>query len=336
MEKKVSIYDIANYLNLSVATVSYVINGKGKISEKTRNKVNEAIKELGYVVNTTARTLSTGKSHLIGLLLPLDNTSSALISNPFYVEFIGGIEKEISCHDYDLVISTITTNTKIIDWVLSRGLDGLIMLGKYPKDIYEKIKESKVPVALTDIYEDYSKEFFNVRVDDEYGMYLATRHLLENGHTKIGFVGNMYVSLVDKQRYNGYKKALLEYNIKDEYIFECLSTFDDGYKIADKIKDSIVTGVVCTADITAIGIMNRYNNQNLKIPDDLSIVGFDDISDAKYVYPPLTTIRQDIQNKGIQTAKMIINSLEGNDDSVALQVTIPSLVIRESTKKCDR
>lgn len=335
MDKKVSIYDIARYLNLSVATVSYAINGKGKISDKTRKRVQEAINELGYVVNNTARSLSTGKSHLIGFLLPLEDTSAGLIENPFYVEFISGMEKGFKNYNYDIVIANLDNELKIYDWVISRGIDGIIVLGKYPKAVYEELKSLNIPIVLTDVYEDYSKEFFNIRIDDEYGAYIACKHLIDNGHTKIGFVGNKSQSLVDNQRFLGYKRALMEANIpfSDNNVFECFSTFDNGYKMADIIKDSNVTGVVCSADIIAVGIIKRYHDLKIAIPDDLSLVGFDDIKEATHIFPSLTTIRQDITNKAIMAAKMILDSLEYNDSAIRLQILRPSLIIRDSVKK---
>lgn len=333
MERKVSIYDIAKHLNLSVATVSYVINNKGKISQETKDRVNQAIKDLGYVMNSTARTLSTGKSHLIGLLLPLSSSNSGFIQNPFYGEFIAGLRMEISNYDYDIVISNLKSIDKLVDWISSRGLDGLIMLGKYPREIYEKIKEIDIPVVLTDVYEDYSKEFLNVRVDDEYGVYLATKYLLDNGHTKIGFVGNRLQSLVDHQRYLGYKKAIAEAKIENEYTFDCFSTFDDGYMIADDIINSDVTGVVCASDILAIGIISKYHNKGIEVPKNLSLVGFDDIQNSKYVYPALTTIRQDIEQKAVVAAKLVLDSLEKSENNVTLQVLEPKLVIRDSVNK---
>lgn len=335
MKKRTSIYDIAKYLNVSPATVSYVINGKKKVSEETQKKVFAAIEELGYVPDHNARTLSTGKSHLIGLFLPLDDASIAFLQNPFYVEFIGGLEQGIANYDYDIVIGYKKNQNNFKDWAISRGLDGIVMLGTYPKNVYEDIKKLNIPVVLTDVYEEYAEEFHNIRIDDEKGMYLSTKHLIENGHTNIGFVGARSYSLVDKTRYKGYIKALKENNIEvdENNVFECFATFDDGYNIADKIlANKNITGVVCSADIIAIAIVKRFKELGKEIPKDLSIVGFDDIQDAKYIFPGVTTIRQDIGKKGNNAAKIIIDCLE-NESNVNKVITLePRLVKRESVK----
>jgi len=339
MKSKVSIYDIAKYSNVSPAAVSYVINGVNKVSEETRNKVLKAIEELGYVPNHNARSLSTGKSHLIGLFLPLSDTSVAYLQNPFYVEFIGGLEKGIRDADYDIVIGSLKNENDFERWARSRNLDAVVMLGKYPRNIYDDIKRLNIPVVLTDVYEEYSNEFHNIRIDDEKGMYISTKYLIEKGHREIGFIGFKEASLVDKNRYLGYKRAMDEYNIeiKDEFLFTSFATFDDGYKIADEIlRRQSVSAVACAADITAIGIIKRYSELGLKVPDDLSIVGFDDIRDAEYIYPGLTTIHQDIGLKGEKAMTIILDSLKTNNIKKILINLDPFLVERGSVKEVNK
>ena len=152
MKNKVSIYDIAKYLNVSPATVSYAINGVDKVSKKTRARVLNACKKLNFIPNTTARSLSTGKSHLIGLYLPLDDPSLALSQNPFYGEFLAGLESAISECDYDIVLGSQKVSDSFCNWVQSRNLDAAIMLGRYPNETNEDIDSLKIPIILIDIY----------------------------------------------------------------------------------------------------------------------------------------------------------------------------------------
>jgi len=335
MSNKVSIYDIAKSINVSPASVSYVINGVNKVSQKTKEKILKAIDELGYVPDHNARTLSTGKSHLIGLFLPLYDAYVAFLQNPFYVEFIGGLEMGIAGEDYDIVIGCRKNQDNFKDWARSRCLDAVVMLGSYPENIYDDIKQLNIPVVLTDIYEDYASEFHNIRIDDVKGEYLATKHLIANGHKDIGFVGSAD-SLVDQQRFEGYKKALKEAQIPfdQEKFFNSYATFDDGYNIADKIMEkNNVTAVACSADIIAIGIMKRYIEKGKKLPKDLSIVGFDDIKDSNYVYPGLTTIKQDIGLKGKMAAQMLIEDLKKKNNTYGLITLKPELIIRDSVYK---
>ena len=336
MSKNISIYDIAKYINVSPATVSYVINGVNKVSDKTRKAVLEAIDELGYVIDHNARSLSTGKSHLIGLYLPLDYTSKTFLQNPFYVEFIGGLQLGIKDKDYDIVIGSYNNLMDINAWAKSRKLDGIIILGNYSETVYKNLKDLDIPIVLTDIYETYSSEFNNVRVDDEKGMYLATKHLIENNHKLIGFVGYNTSSLVDMARFNGYKKAMDENNLNVDfnYVYPCYATFESGYEVGEKLlNQSNVTAVVCVADTIAISIIKKFSENNKVIPDDLSIVGFDDIQMSKYVYPSLTTIKQDINEKGRRASEIIINCLVNNSNNNLIVNIDPILIERESVKK---
>lgn len=336
LKRKTSIYDIAKFINVSPTTVSYVINNKGKVSWETRQKVQKAIEELGFIPDTTARSLSTGKSHLIGLFLPLDNAAVAFTQNPFYVEFLTGLEIGIADYDYDIVIGCQKNINNFGEWVHSRGLDGVIMIGRYPQKTYQIINKLNIPIVLIDVYEDYPEKFYNIRVDDKKGMYDATKYLIDKGHKKIGFIGAPKRNMIDYNRYLGYELAMKESNIKIEenYLYDEFATFDSGLKIGEKlIENRNVSAVVCCADIIAIGIIRKFNEKNLKIPDELSIVGFDDIQDAKFIYPGITTIRQDIRLKGELASKTIIehlNNKKTNGTLISLDLT---LVERESVKE---
>ncbi len=336
MAKKVSIYDVAKSCHVSAASVSYVLNGKKKVSLETKRKILKAIDELGFVMDSSARALSTGSSHLIGLFLPLDDASLAFMQNPFYAELLAGLETGISKFDYDIVIGYQKNTNDFKSWVRSRGIDAIVMLGRYPKTIYNDIKKLNIPAVLIDIYEEYAKEFYNIRIHDEEGMYKATKYLIENGHKQIGFVGAKNKTLVDFMRYKGYKKAMLEANLKvdESMYFEAFATFDDGVRVAEEIiQKQNVTAVVCTGDITAIGIIRKYGELKKTIPDDLSIVGFDDIQVSQFVYPGVTTVRQDIRLKGELASKVIIENLVKKKTMVKTITLDPALVIRESVKK---
>lgn len=334
MSEKISIYDIAKYLNISSATVSYVINGVDKVSEKTKKKVLQAIDELGYVPSYTARALSTGKSGLIGILLPLDDASIAFTQNPFYGEFIGGIEQCLTKYNYDLVISVSKKERSIIDWVKSRGLDGLILLGSCERKVYEQLTSIEVPIVLTDDYGEYSSDFNNVRSNDEYGMYIATKYLLNLGHKKIGFIGNPNAYPIDHLRYQGYLKALSEENCSFNILYLSDATFDGGYQLGDIImNEKKVSSVLCSGDMLAIGLMKRIRELGFDTPKDLSVIGYDDIMVANVVFPGLTTIHQDVVEKGFRSAQIIIDSLENHrKGNISINLK-PKLVIRESVKK---
>lgn len=336
MKNKISIYDVAKKAGVSCASVSYVVNGVNKVSEKTKAKILRCIDELGYIPDNGARYLTTGRSHYVGLLLPTF-ASVAFEQNPFYGEFIGGLEEVLSAHDYDLVVSGVKENRDYRSWFMSRSFDAVVLLGKYPKAVYDAIKKMNIPTVLIDVYEEYAKRFNNIRINDKEGTYLATKYLIEQGHTNIGFIsGDASRSMLDKKRFEGFEMAMLEINlpIREENIYSTVATFDGGHSIAKQIMENTdMTAIVCAADILAIGIMRYYIENGKKLPEALSIVGFDDIRDCAYVYPGLTTVHQDIRLKGSMAADILIDSLNNPDaakKSIELQ---PYLVVRQSVKK---
>lgn len=336
MTKKVSIYDVAKYCHVSAASVSYVLNGKKKVSVDTKKRILKAIDELGFVMDNSARALSTGRSHLIGLFLPLDDASLGFMQNPFYAELLAGLETGISNYDYDIVVGYQKNTNDFKDWVMSRGIDAIVMLGRYPISIHNNIKKLGIPAVLIDVYEEYASEFYNIRINDEDGIYKATRYLIDNGHTKIGFVGSKSKTLVDYMRYKGYVRAMEEANLStnESMYYEAFATFDEGVRIGEEIlKRNNVSAVVCTGDITAIGIVRKYGELKKSVPEDLSIVGFDGIQASQFVYPGITTIRQDIRLKGELAAQAIINDLKNKTTTAKTIILDPILIIRESVKQ---
>lgn len=340
MDRKITIRDVAKHAGVSAASVSYVLNGIDKITPETKERILASIDELGYQPSLTARCLSSGSSKLIGISLPItekgDIPGVLLENNPFFGEFISGIENVTREKGYDILISGVSTNEQYKDWIQRRKLDGIIMLGVYPKSIFEEIQNMNIPIVLTDAYEEYAKQFHRVMVEDELGGYLATKHLIDLGHRKIALaVGSVIKSHVNYKRYQGYKRALEESNIEIEpsLLFEDHVTFHGGYRIGQKmLEDNCkATAVFAIADIMAIGIMKAFTERGKKLPHDLSIVGFDNIKFGNYTMPGLTTMSQDIIQKGKVSAKMILDDLEGGKRTNSSITLKPVLLERDST-----
>lgn len=337
---KVTIRDVAKHAGVSVASVSYTLNGIDKVAPETKERILRAIEELNYKPSLTAQCLSKGDSKLIGVSLPItekgDIPGVMLENNPFFGDLISGIESVSRKRGYDILISGVETNEQYSDWVQRRKLDGVIMLGTYPRSIFEEIKTLEVPIVLIDAYEEYASDFHRVMVEDELGGYLATKHLIDLGHRKIGYVtGSINNSFVNYRRYQGYRKALEEAGIDydNEMYFEEHVTFNGGYRIAERIfNENNVTAVFVAADIMAIGVIKYFLERGRKIPDDLSVIGFDDIKFGQYMMPGLTTMRQDIIAKGRIAAEMIVKDLKDGKRTNDSMILKPGLVIRDSTK----
>lgn len=333
--KKPSIYDIAKKVNVSVATVSYVLNGKeGKVSEATRKRIFKAMNELGYTRDHAAVSLSTGKSHLIGVYLPLDATSEAFINNPFYAEFLGAFEEVVQEKGYDVIIASNKNAAEFETWYKSRALDGVVILGSLSKDLETRLASINASVVLVDVYEDYSSSFTNIRINDENGEYRAVSYLLSLGHRKIGYLGGPSNYIINHKRYCGYEKALIENDIAidKDIVFYTLTTLDGGYSLGDMIKEKLskMSAIVVDADIVAIGLIRRLLELGVKLPEELSIVGFDDIQPAQYIHPTLSTVHQDIREKGKLAGKTIIDDIANPPGSKKTFVIEPKISARQS------
>jgi LacI family transcriptional regulator len=317
MAKRVGIKEVAIEAGVSIATVSYVINNKEgqSLSKETRERVNEAVNKLNYVPNLSARILANNKSNLIGVVIPqTEPNKEFMFSNPFYSEFLSSLEYTARKKGYHVLISGTNADEDYIEVAKKRNLDGIVVLGVYPQDTLEDFKKSGIPTVIIDSYVK-SYHFNSVGTDDCYGGYTATKYLLERKHRKIAIVtGSVKEKGVNQERLRGYKDALLEYDIAadDKYIFTGNVDFEYGLEVAKTItnlKDDI-TAVFCTADILAMGLMNGLSKVGVKVPEDISIIGFDNTFISKITVPALTTVNQNIAAKGERAAKMIIGIIE--------------------------
>lgn len=340
MEKRVGIKDVAAEAGVSIATVSYVINNKSgeSLSTETIERVLAAVKKLNYVPNLSGRILANNKSNLIGVVIPqTEPKKEFMFSNPFYSEFLSSFEYTARINGYHVLISGTNADENYIQVARKRNLDGIVILGVNSQDEQEELESADIPIVMVDSYIK-SNHFSTLGTDDRYGGYLATKYLIDKGHKKIAIVtGCVSEDSVNFERLNGYKDALseskLEYN--DNYVLTGNVDYWYGVDTANKIKllKDEVTAVFCTADILAMGLMKGLGRNGIKVPDEMSIIGFDDVFIAKVTDPALTTINQNVAAKGERAAKMIIGlatqELKGKQNYV-----IPIEVVeRESVRE---
>ncbi|WP_223702498.1 LacI family DNA-binding transcriptional regulator [Sutcliffiella deserti] len=339
--KKTTIKDVAKYAEVSPATVSYVLNGVKKVSDDTKQRVLEAVEHLNYYPDFTAISLSKKKSNLIGIMLPLveDSPASVFKDNLYYNEFVSGVELVARNRKFETMIAGVGNPEECRKWVKKRNLDGLIFLGMFSQTLYNELKTLNIPTVLIDTYEEYTNLFDNVKVNDEYGGYLAAKHLIDLGHKDIGFVAtSLKSSPVDTKRYEGFRKALQEADLSldKKLIFETKDiTFENGLKLGEKIVNynHKLTGIVTVSDVLAIGIIKALQKHGKQVPGDYSIVGFDDLSISKYTTPSLTTVRQDIIEKGKSAGTLLLNSIEkAETEHQTIELPV-ELIVRESTQK---
>lgn len=336
---KVTMKDVARLAGVSVATVSNILNNvENKAKDSTQKKVMKAAKDLNYTIDMTARFLSTGKSNLIGIFLPevyeVGQPSSVLKDNPFFSEIVSGIEYVARMNGFDIVVTCISVSDNVRELVLKRTLDGIAVLGNFGQEFWEELKTLEIPKVLIDSYRNDEKEYCNVGTDDEMGAYLATKHLITMKHRKIALVtGKFEESDVNYYRYLGFKRALEEEHIPIEScpIIYVDVNFKGGVAAAQSLLYFYpeVTAAFAVADILALGIIKLYHQIGKSIPRDLSLIGFDDLSICQFTFPGLSTVRQDINKKGMEVGNLLIHRINGDEDKRSVILPV-ELVLRQT------
>lgn len=337
--RKVTIKDVAERANVSIAAVSYVINGvEGKVSEEKINKIKQAISELDFIPNLSAASLVNRKSKLIGVIIPqTEDYHQAVLDNPFYSQIVSGIESRARECGYHIILSGVDKGKTYFNMTTQRNLDGAIIMGVYREEFYEDLKKVKIPIVLIDSYIN-DTYFYRIGVDDELGGYLATKYLIEKGHRNIALVtGTIREDGVVEKRFLGYKRALKEGNLfyNPSYVIEDSVSYECGLKagadVASKFPE--VTAVFTTADIIAFGFIQGAISAGKSIPDDISVVGFDDISFSRMFIPPLTTVKQEILEKGSKAVDILMDVLNGKENSIPLEIVLPVKIVERKTVK---
>lgn len=337
---RATLRDVAQLAGVSTATVSYALSGKRTISEETKERINNAIKQLDYVPDLNARSLSMRDSKLIGVVVPQTEPGDRLMfQNSFYSEVLGSIEYYARLQGYHILISATDANESYLTLAKKRNLDGIIVIGMYPDEFYQQMKKTQIPIVLIDSYCN-DHYYHNIRIDDAYGTYLATKYMLDNGHKDIAFFsGQLKENGVMKKRLLGYQQALEEFGItyRSEYVFEGQIDYASGIELANELMKSGLhaTGIVAAADILAIGAVKGFFEAGKQVPSDYSIIGFDDVEMAQYMTPGLTTIRQQISLKGQKAVELLLKHIEDLDLPKQEEILPLQLVVRGSVKKMD-
>lgn len=339
MARRVTIRDVAREAGVSTATISYVLNNKvsESITPETIAKVNAAVERLGYVPNLSARSLRYRRSNLIGVVIPQTEPGKEfMFSNPFYGDFLSAVEYTARTRGYRLLISGTSVGQSYVEIAQNHGLDAIIILGIYPSDDIDAYKEAKIPLVLVDCYRN-DHFFHSVGTNDRHGGYLATNHLIQRGHRRIAFVsGAVEASGVNQKRLFGYRDALDEAGLPfdRDLVFSGNVGYEYGIETARQIARICpdVTAIFATADIMAAGVIKGVSEAGLSVPGDISVVGFDDIFVANISSPGLTTVRQNIKEKGRVAVELALDAVD-NPSSPKRDVVIPlEIVERDSVR----
>lgn len=326
------IQDVARLANVSVATVSRVINNSSSVTAKTRDKVESVVRDLNYQPNLLGRNLRRTKSHIALVLIPN-------ISNPFYSRIVKGIEDVAHSNGYNVMLCNTDSDAQrehvYVDILKNKLADGIIfMASELSVNEMREISSGYPLVQCCEYLENLNVS--HVSIDNYSAAYEATTHLCSLGRKQVGFIGskNKYISTIKREE--GYKEALADFGIKLDTAFVKYGNF--SYKSAYTAtlqmlenKDSRPDAIFAISDIMAIGAINAIIEKGLNVPDDIAVCGFDNISFASMFNPPITTISQPTYDMGCVAMKILLNQINQESSDKECVIMEHKLIVRATT-----
>ncbi len=325
-----SIKEVAALAKVSPATVSRVMNGTARVDEDKKQRVLEAIKQTGFVPNEAARTLFKRSAKIIGLVIPS-------IENPFFTQFSGAVERTADSYGYKVVLfntdGNIEKERNALQMLNAMNADGIILTTS-SEGVDSDIENCTIPVVVTDRLTEKKLADAYVHCDHYLGGKLAAEHLIISGCKHIAcFRGKQDISSA-RERYLGCKDICIERNAELKVI-ECDYSFEAGVAATEELLQTYpeVDGIVACNDMVAISAYKILHQKGIKVPEQIQIIGYDNIQLARLMTPELTTVAQPIEELGVKAVQLLLQHNETNEKEYILQ---PELIIRETTKNKKR
>ena len=333
MKKRVTIKDVAAAAGVSRQTVSRAINNQGEISPDTKKRVLQAIEELGYRPNRLAQGMVTQRTKTVALLV-------TDIANPFFPEVARGVQDTARKNDYNVFLCNTDDNAeeeqKIYTSLLSQGVDGIIILGSLLSDEeISKFADGYQPIIMTNRFVDHPHINLLI-VDNILGGALAAEHFIKQNHKNVGIVTNERFAFSQIRRVQGFRDVLTKHGIPhDDSIMETgAPIIAGGYEATKTLltRKPNITGIFTYNDLMAIGALRACRDMGLRVPEDISIIGFDDIHIASMVTPSLSSVHVDKYEIGTKAMNRVLEMLDNPDTVFPHQNISVELVLRESTR----
>ena len=329
--KNITMNEIAIEAGVSVATVSRYIN-KQKVSEKRAKKVEEAIKKFNFKPNLAAKGLKTSKSNQIMLVVPD-------ITNPYYSNMYNVVQELSSKKGYVAILyntnESIENEKKAIDLIYQLNCDGVIFCSTTDnKEIIDRLTNLDKPVVSSSSFESGVFDTVHGRISG-YGVYIGTNYLINKGHRLIGYAGGPTDSIYNKRRYSGFIRSLNEHNIKfdEKYNHSSLFSIDGGRETAKYFMslDKMPSAIACANDMIAIGIIYFFTEHGIKVPEDVSIVGMDNINLSELIKPALTTVTNDSGEFAEKAIKLLFDRIDGTYSGSSREEICSRVLIERQT-----
>ncbi|RCX21669.1 LacI family transcriptional regulator [Fontibacillus phaseoli] len=330
-KKNVSIKDVALRANVSTATVSHVINGTRFVSNETKQKVHLAMNELNFRINSVARSLRSRKSYIIAFLAPILASEA---SNFYFMSVAAGVQSVLKERGYHLILSDSSDNfemeNKEIGMFDSQMIDGLIMAPASRDYDYERLFGDYSVVYIDRVPKHCERD--SVLIDNKTATKEAVQKIIDKGHRKIALLSGPLSVTTTNERYEGYSETLMSAGLKmdDSLIrFEDVS-FESGYNSMGDLLALNPTAIFVTDNVMAMGAMTYLQENSIRIPDQLAVVGFDDFQWTRVTHPPLTVIQQPSFQLGVKTAEVILQRIEDGTLGKAEYRLDANLIVRQS------
>ncbi|WP_249961287.1 HTH-type transcriptional repressor PurR [Histophilus somni] len=329
-----TIKDVAKMAGVSTTTVSHVINKTRFVAKETEQQVLQAIKNLNYSPSAVARSLKVNTTKSIGMIVTTCET-------PYFAEIIHSVEELCYRQGYSLFLCNTQNNPEKIknhlDMLAKKRVDGLlVMCAEYTQNSLDLLAAFKdLPMVVMD-WGPFNENTDLIQDNSFSGGYIATKYLIDNGHKDIAIISGELKKTTAVMRYQGFEKAMQEANlaINPDWIMEGFFEPEDGYECMNKIlvQDKLPTAVFCCNDVMALGAISAIGEKGLKVPDDISVIGYDNIHASRFFSPPLTTIHQSKSRLGVQAINLLFKRISEKGKEHEIIEIYPELVIRKSVK----
>jgi DNA-binding LacI/PurR family transcriptional regulator len=336
----VTIKEVAKLANVAPSTVSRVIANNPRISEATKRKVKMVMEELGYHPNLNARSLSSKATQTIGLVMP--SSGDVVFQNPFFPTVLQGISEGVHEKKYALQMTTGSSEQEIFEAVIQmvqgKRVDGIILLNSKVEDkVIQYLRENGFPFVVIGKPAKYFEEITHVDNDNVHAMKEATEYLIHLGHRQIAFVGGSLELMVTVDRLNGYKQALdyANISINEEYIKHEEFLREGGQEAVSELMalQERPTALLVVDDFMALGVLNKLDELGIKVPEDISVVSFNNILLSEMSKPALTSMDINILKLGFEASKSLIEKVE-NSSEPTKRIIIPHQMVERSS--CSR
>ncbi|OAA25563.1 LacI family transcriptional regulator [Kosmotoga sp. DU53] len=339
MSRKVTISDLARKLNISPSTVSRALAGKPGVSAELRQKVQNLAKEMDYVPNVAAKSLKTKKTKTIGLII-------SDIRNPFFLDVMRGVESVLFPRGYKFIVCSVNENLEreavYLNWLMEHGVEGILasplttVSGKHNGNLYRKVARFGIPVVFYDRLINGIGDFDSVVLDNETAIADGVFYLRRKGHKKIGICLARRGLYTIEERYKGFKKAveLLQIETRPEWIIEGKHPMYSSFEKLKKLfsSEERPTAIISTNHPMTRSILRAAKSCGLRIPEDISVLGFDDLIENELMSPPITTIRQPVMEIGRIAVTLLLGRIDGEKESPSSIKLKAELIERESVK----